>query len=295
MISQDSCLRSRGERDLNNFYSKIRAHLDEPLFQDDDHKPNIGLKDVPDENFYGKISKEEFEKVLNSYEKQQECTNTKDAPVACDREAGQSFAKLLFSKKGFHCLGSTRYLTSDLGIKDADRCSFLAGISSYKIDRYEDVQGLRKNHRRLLVKMFLDEAKKHLNKDTPAIREAKDEIIKALRVNPRSADALSVRGRYNFITNNFQEASRDFGEALRGELEDEDRDYIKLQLSESLCSHALANFYHKGDHRGAVPVFTEALRYNPQNESAKLHLGICEDKIRSSGFRTSIPNYRTQN
>lgn len=266
------------ERIRSRFYDKLRSNLVDFNYQPD--AASGGSKKSPssasDEELYGKISKDEFLKILDTYEKQQ-TNDSKDKAVRCDRVVGESFAKLLFSKPGFHHIGSTERLVRNLRIRDVKRNSFLAGHSTYDLNEEDTLKELLQNHQRGAIRQLVSTAMGFLaNK---CFQDAEARINIALSKNPEDGNALVARARYYSAKNMHDQAILDFKDGLANRPDDPED--VKNCLAEELAKKALQLMY-KDNFKECIRVCDEALSYNPGNDLAKLNRGMCQQKLESA-------------
>lgn len=257
-------------RAISKFYDRIRSHLDdiEPPTLDEATPICDRLKDIKEEDVYGVISKPEFEAILKSYDDQSE------KPTKCDRFEAGSFAKLLYSKPGFHHPAATAYLVGQLKLKDKNRDSFLGGHSTYKTSEENSITNIRmfqqKNYIRERTKELLDALE---SEETPNIEK---EIENLFRMDRRNANILAVSGRYNMKMRFFEPAIKHLKEAEA--LGCDHIELVRKYLSEALY-HKGVELFSKSVYEQAHEIFWQSLVYNSANKGSELHMQMCTDKI----------------
>lgn len=266
---------------LKKFYSRLRSHYSEesqnellvsqPAPKD---RATERLGKIPEDKLYGQIAREDFEKILEVYDLRQQSTSARntDKPVEC-KIIGNSYAKLLFSKPGFHNMDSTSYLIDDLRISDTQRVSFLGGYTRYDSVREDNIASLMKTQERLTLRKMAQQAQQHMENKEP--KEAFKVIEQMRNIDDKNIDFLFTRGRYNYGIAETEKAVDDFRRALQGRPDDT---LLKQWLSDALCSLSKKE-YQKRDFRKAYSICCEALDHNPHNTAADLHLGMCKGKI----------------
>lgn len=280
-------------KELGKFYQTVCLHLDDLELRPEDiintqKNENLSSDKPLEEELYGKIMKDEFIKILNLYEKQQESQELQEKPVTCNGVVGGSYAKLLFSKTGFHHPGSTSYLVKHLQIRNVHRNSFLGGHSTFCPTSDEELAGLKKNHDKILIKQITDRALNYI--DSNQLDLAKKEITAAYNMDERNGDVLATRGRYYSARKEYSTAVRFLKSALdHGPHNEHD---VRMHLSDTLYFYGLAS-YRRRDFKDAKRLLTDALEYNPSNEGARLHKNLCEDELQKSTlFAQKPPMYR---
>lgn len=281
------------ERELFKFYDRVRLHLDDlDLEKDDTHKVQSYDQrscDKPSEaELFGFITKDEFIKVLNSYDEQQRSQNLQDKPVACDKIVGGNYAKLLYSKPGFHHLNSTSHLVKSLEIRNIHRSSFLVGHSTFCANKDEEISGLKETQKNMLIKQITDRAIEYINSNQLDL--ACKEINRAYNLDSRNGDVLATRGRYYMAKNDHVDAIKFFKSALNHKPHDENN--IRFYLSDSLYQQGVVQ-YNRTEYKKARDLLSDALKYNLDNQGAKLHKNLCEDRLRAAtSFSNKHPAYR---
>lgn len=268
---------------LNNFYTKLREtyesndHSDELDFRVAPRDPNTSktdLREIPESKLYGNVTKEEFEHILSAYEVQQQDPKNKNKPVVCKKVIGGSYAKLLFSKPGFHNIDSTSYLVDNLRITDLQRDSFLGGHMKYATLPEYDIRSLQRSQQRMYMKELADQGETLLAQKEH--REV-DELLKRMaEIDKNNPDFLWLRGRYYLGQSNPETGVEDLRKALQSRPDDIK---IKEWLSDGLVSLSQRQ-YQMERYPRAYEICLEALNINPANQSGQLHLNLCKNKIR---------------
>lgn len=230
-------------------------------------------KDVPLEDIFGLISRDEVTHLLDLYERQQQ-SNLKDKPVISDQLIGGSFAKLLYSKPGFHNPGSTSYLINDLKIKDINRDSLLGGQSNFVVSEGQSLSGLKKQQINLRI---VDGAKLiHENLDKHQVDKAREELMKIRQLNRDHPDVLAASGIINVHSKTYDLAV----EELKAALNTGCNHPIKASYCLSVALFELGSqHFHRGEYQKSLTFFQESLLYDKNNASSILHLKLAQDKI----------------
>lgn len=262
----------KNEREIRSFYEKVRFHLDllETLPHEDDSSETV--EDV--EDLYGEITKEEFAKILESYERQQENEETRDEPVNCKEVFGHNFARLLYSKSGFHHLGSTSFLVNDLRLNDVNRNSFLNGHASYALNEDEKLDYLLELQKKKAV--LIHATKAHEYMDDKQLELAIGEIEEARKLNPKSGDYLSAQARMLVLERRYSDAIRTFEDAQQNNPQDHER--LSKHYLQALVTYS-DNEYHKKNYQKGLALSSKALSLDPSNKEAELIRGLCNHNI----------------
>lgn len=267
----------QNERELNSFYEKVRHHLDDLESAPSDDCATSRLdpwKDLKEEDLYGNVTKKELSLLLQSYDSQQENKELEDEPVKCKEVFGHNFARLLHSKPGFHHFGSTSYLVQDLKINDTHRNSFLNGHTSYRLNEDEKLDYIYKQHHQIAIINHLSLANKYLDKN--AIKEAKEEIEKALQIDPKYGDSIGTLARLQTMEKKYDEAFSNFELALKCDLRNPTE--IKNHYSEALSQVGMIEYFKKNYVR-AMEFYEKSLQLDGNHHNSKLHLGLCRNQI----------------
>lgn len=282
------------------FYSKVRHYL-EDIESDSgqNHTTAIAprqdlthISNLKEENLYGVISKTEFDSVLKAYDRQQEDLKSSNNPVQCDQVRGGSFAKLLFSKPGFHNPGSTKELVGILRLKDTNRESFLGGHSAFNTSYDNSLESIENKQLELCIR---EEAKRIY--DLIVRRQDEDKITDALykltKMNHDNGDIYAVVGRWALRCKQYEKSISQFELALVKNCWDTNS--IATDLAEACCALGL-QFYTKGDFAPALDLYTRALSLNYNSvdrditETARLHICLCQDGLAQQRRRFGTTN-----
>lgn len=260
-------------RDVEKFYARIRKHLDDIEPAPAGRKKPVAdkLRDLKDNEKYGEIEEKELKTILENY------NASSDKPVKCDRLMAGSFAKLLYSKPGFHHPSSTDYLVESLNIKDHDRDTFLGGHSTYATPNDISLEAILKHRTRTYIKNRSGELLDKLDKDSWS--EIKDDDVKEVyKVDPNDGNALAVRGKYNLRKRQYTRAVADLKEALNSNCDYTER--VKHDLGEAYYQRGLELFAAGTQFLGEANMcFREALDLDPNHEGAKLHLQLSMNRL----------------
>lgn len=282
------------DRELIGFYEKIRLQYAdvENNNRAKQHHDAIRLVDTPEEKIFGKVSKEDFLQILDSYARQQSSRGLEEKAVDCDKVDGGNYAKHLFSRPGFHHMGSTAYLAEDLNLEYIQKNSFLGGHHSYTLGEDDNIQALRKSYKTGDVRRSLAKITRHLENDEND--QAKREIDKILSIDPKCGDALTARSRYYFKIHRFRDAINDMEESLKYKIADHAN--ARKLLSDYYFEYGLTLYNRRDDRRqleAACEAFRESLQNNERNQGAKMHWEMCRSLLnqRNNSF-TQRPAYR---
>lgn len=292
-------------RQLNKFYSRIRANLEDAKSEQDDrpndegeliiNKPQEPFKcydDVVEDRMYGQIRYEDFVNILNLYEKQQARVDLVDKPVTCDSTNKGSFNKLLLSRPGFHNSGSTDYLISKLNIADTNRASFLGGHSNYNLFKGEDILAIERLNNRKFIKECLDKAWHYLDTKRE-LHLAHSLINKAYECDPNFGDTIGCIAKCKETMDKVGEAIDLYEQALKNEtLEDKSKvvnNYIQCLLNEG------CKLYVKFKFKEAIQTLEKILKYQPCHQNALLHIGLSKNKLNENNYTFNVPVPRTSN
>lgn len=266
-------------RMLNKLYSRLRTYCTQES-QEDPSASQLALRDehdprkIPEDKLYGQISKEDFEKILQVYDSRQSTSSKdKDKPVQCDKVPGKSYAKLLFSRPGFHNMDSTSYLVDDLRIKDTQRDSFLGGHTKYDTNRDDNIANLMRIQQSIMLNNMSKQAQQLM--DNKMTKEANQVIKQMGDIDDKNVDYLFTRARYKYETSNTESAVEDFRRALQCRPHDV---VLRQWLSDALCNLSKKE-YQRMDFKKALDICCEALDHNPDNAAAQMHQSMCRDKI----------------
>lgn len=305
MVNENGIQNNEGR--INKFFQKLRLDINlietelsnSPLPQQEERQTSSTSSE---DKLYGVVSREEFQNILSSYENQQNSSDLKNKPVTCDKVSGKCFAKLLYSKPGFHHPGSTDHLVQDLKINDVHRNTFLGGVSNYIVNEDGNLTGLWQKRRNLILKVNVDNAAKFLAEGKPA--EARKLIDLTLKDDPNNGYALAVRAQYYRENLKFDLAIEDLTKVLQ---EDSFKDKKKIYEGLGVSTYEIGlRSYHRNDFQAAINKFDEVLRYakeceaadlKKEVEGAKLHKEICKTKLSQYNrsrfsFQKPQPQYR---
>lgn len=275
--------RLKSKSDATNCDDNIQQQVEEPKLITNPRSRKSKFKGQADRpgELFGSISRSEFEKILETYERQQLAEGQRENPVFCKKVDGDSFDKLLHSKVGFHHLASTDFLLEDLNINDLTRYTFLGGqVGSYDLFEGEDLRSLIKKHSKIYIRQYLHEAWHYLScfdKTTGANSQiAKDRIDMACRLDPDNGDVLACLGRYYFLKEDITRATNLFERALKTKLDDP----AKAKMSFADCYYELGlRAYNREKNQEALKLFENALELHPVYEGAKIHRNLCLTRI----------------
>lgn len=275
-------------RDVDKFYGRIRSHLkdgqrqmdllkEEGLIRINKKQDLLICNDgIRDDKMFGKITKEDFLKILASYDKQQANPDLMNKPVTCKALAGCNFEKLLYLKHGFHNTGSTDYLVNKLQIDDVSRISLLGGYSDYNLFKDEDILTITRLHNRILIRDYLDKAWSYLDakKEPHLILQL---INKARELDPNFGDTIGCNAKFEHLNNRIDKAIQEYELALNNEtLENTERvlnGYIDCLYNEGI------RLFTKNKLVEAKEMFKKILNKKKNHEGSNLHVGLCDNKI----------------
>lgn len=265
---------------LSKFYARLRNHINE--LQDDSSldfqvDPIDATKGdgqhIPEDRLHANITRQEFEEILAAYERQRQDPKNKNKPVSCNKVVGGSYAKLLFSKPGFHNLDSTSYLVKDLSIIDLQRDSFLGGHMKYAQRAEDDIKSLLKVQERMQMREIAAQAETLLAQmEWQELEKLIEDMAKIDKNNP---DFLWTRGRYYLAKSEPNKGVEDLRRALESRPQDTE---IKKWLSDGLLSLSQRQ-YQMRQFQHAYNICREALEIYPSNTAAQLHSNMCRGKI----------------
>lgn len=274
--------------EFTKFFEKIRSSFNDfKIVPDQPSKPTHSgcnykkSSEFSEEVLFGKIEKNDFEKILNAYERQQQHNDLKEKPVICD-VFGRSYQKLLFSRPGFHHLRSTDHLIGELGINDVERNSFLAGISVFSSPTWEDLRSLRNRRNRMTAESYARRARDFTMKGDS--HNATICIERASKLDPDCGEVLAVRAMIYLRNRDHPKAVEYFKKAIpyinspscsytQGE-----KNRVYLEFSDALCEVGLAH-YLRGDYSSAIVEFDNALFHNRDCQLAKLHKELAANQL----------------
>ena len=258
-------------RAVAKFYDSIRFHLDDivPPTPSETSRIRDRLRDVKEEDAYGLISKAEFEAILQAYD------GNSDKPTKCDRFEAGSFAKLLYSKPGFHHPDATAYLVGELKLKDKNRDSFLGGHSTYETPEQNSISNIKKFQQKIYIRERTKELFDAMEIEPldPRIQQDIDDLFK---IDDRDPNILAVSGRYNMKIRYFEPAIKFLKDAEA--LGCDHIVLVKKYISEALY-HRGAELFGKYDYERAHETFCESLLYDNTNEGSILYQRMCSNKI----------------
>lgn len=296
MMASDTYSRS-SRFDVKKFCARMKPHQAELERQlkdsitalKPDYTPSktdwmqMEARNVSKDQLYGLVTRDEFQDIIDSYDKQQTTKDKCDAPVA--NKKGVNFNQLLHSKPGFHHPGSTSYLVGELDIVDIDRYSLLGGFSTYKPGEGERLNDLKTAQKNSMTYEFVDRA--HHKISTSQWQDAFNDIEIAMKMNPECGDAIAARARYYIQSKNYDKAIRDLRYAADKTIKY--REFYNNTMAEALFQTGMRQYYHRNFSQ-ARKLFSEALNYDSHHANATIHRNLC-DKELNRGW-SAVKSYR---
>lgn len=282
-------LSSPADREIAAFFDKTRTVSQNLMIsQDESRLPRrfLTISQQPESRVFGAITKKEIEEILEAYDKQKAQRGAVVEPVKCDKILGQSYAKLLHSKPGFHHPGSTVYLARKLGISNAYPDSLLGGYSSYSVGSSEDLPALRSRHRSSMIKTLTQRFHQSLEKDDKEV--ALLEYDRICKIDPNNSNARACRGLISWKEKKYIEAVDDLRAAIKGDIEF--KDLIKNTLVTCLYEIGCLK-YQTRNYTQAISAFDEALTYNPNHDGVKLHRRMSREGLNSRSRFSTVEDY----
>lgn len=269
---------SSEERSLEKFYARIRLYLDDIKQVPEGTKKPLSdkLKDLNDEQKYGLIKRTELEMLLLNYDE------TSERSTKCERLLEGSFAKLLYSKPGFHHPSSTDYLVEDLNIKECERDSFLGGHSTFSTPEENSLAGITEHHLKMYIKNRAKELLDLMDDESALPGTLDDDVGELSNKDPQNGNTFAVRGKHHFIRKRYQQAVDDLKRALESNCDYMEK--VRLTLSEA-CYKVGMNLYSRNKFDQANFSFQESLIFNPQHDGSRLHTEMCIREIQKSNRR----------
>lgn len=280
--------------EFTKFFQKIRLNIDtleQDLEPSEESHRTPYLRDVPENKIYGLVEKQEFKKILDAYEAQQNDQDTSEeardnrSVSIGTKDSKSSFAQLLHSKPAFHHPGSTDYLVRHLQINNGERRSLLGGNSDYKLEEKDTLKEILFNRNDKLLESHVNAARNYI--ENGKLDEAWKEIEMAVKVDGKNGNVLAARGKYYIKLQKYLEAINDFKNALR--FKPKDFRQVQEDLANALGCQGLVH-HQLRQYQEAKDRFEEALQLNCGNvEFHRLNRDMCEgivNNMKQNPFRS---------
>jgi len=237
-----------------------------------------GSDQSPENGVYGIISDNEIRSIIDIYDSQREEGSSRGSKaIECDQIRGGSYAKLLFSKPGFHNPSSTSYLIGNLRIRDRGRESFLSGYSDYLPSRDDSIETLVQNQIESQIRKSAKEIYEMINDQKTEIDSTiANKIDELVNLDAANGDTLAVSGKWAFRQKRYDQAILDLSNALVNNCWDPES--TKVDLCRAYYEASLY-LYARGEYQEAFDRIEQSIKLDESNEGAVLHRGLCVKKM----------------